>query len=390
MRSNRTVYLWILVLTAAVAIATMTVIAASFGLHTRRESAILQSTDSPSSIVDLTGVIGSPMLPIHSHIARGQFVTAIAFSPDGPLLATASFESDPHNTPVEETLGTGKVIPHVQLWDVNTGQLVREISGAKDIVRSVRFSSDGQTLACGYSVGDDRSLQGEILLSNVKTGELRQRITKNIRCAPHLTFTPSGVLATAAGHIQFWETSSGENLSTIELSGQKGVSQIAFWSDGQRVAGACSDGIVRVWDVKNGKLLAELRSHRHAAFFVGIALDGTLITAGWGWSRGQSECDIIWWDVEAGKPKHFVAAHTRIEGMAISPDGKLAATSGGMLSGELMIWRVADARLLWSMKPGQGERVRVSDIAFSPDSKMLAITPESDGVELLSLDSIER
>ena len=50
----------------------------------------------------------------------------------------------------------------------------------------------------------------------------------------------------------------------------------------------------------------------------------------------------------------------------------------------------ADARLAWSMKPGEGNRVRVGPIAFSPDSKTLAITPQNDGVELLSLNPLRK
>ena len=60
-------------------------------------------------------------------------VESLVFSPDGTFLAVG---------------GTGKK-PQIQLWNVNTTQLVVEFSGHKSDVESVAFSPDGTLLASG-------------------------------------------------------------------------------------------------------------------------------------------------------------------------------------------------------------------------------------------------
>jgi WD40 repeat protein len=58
-------------------------------------------------------------------------VNSVAFSPDGRLLASGSFD------------GT------IRLWDVATGSLVRTLKGHAHYVLSVAFSPDGKLLASG-------------------------------------------------------------------------------------------------------------------------------------------------------------------------------------------------------------------------------------------------
>ncbi len=58
-------------------------------------------------------------------------VTSVAFSPDGSLLASGSWDQT------------------IKLWEVATGQEVRTLSGHSSTVSSVAFSPDGRLLASG-------------------------------------------------------------------------------------------------------------------------------------------------------------------------------------------------------------------------------------------------
>jgi WD40 repeat protein len=65
----------------------------------------------------------------------------VAFSPDGRLLASGSYDYDT-----------------IKLWEVASGREVRTLSGHTNDVTSVAFSPDGRLLASGS--GDTRSSCG--------------------------------------------------------------------------------------------------------------------------------------------------------------------------------------------------------------------------------------
>ncbi len=74
----------------------------------------------------------------------GLMVWALAFSPDGALLASGS-QSDDRQT--------------LRLWDARNGKLVAFLTGHRDFALTARFSPDGRTLASGGSHGDIRLWQ---------------------------------------------------------------------------------------------------------------------------------------------------------------------------------------------------------------------------------------
>jgi WD40 repeat protein len=106
-------------------------------------------------------------------IPQGTAVRSLAFSPDGATLAVAT--------------GWG-----VKLWDVRTGQLRAVLEGHREIVWSVAFSPDGQTVMSG-------SEDGTVRLWGVASGRTQAGLDWQIGKVRAVAFAPDGMTAAAGG-----------------------------------------------------------------------------------------------------------------------------------------------------------------------------------------------
>ena len=129
----------------------------------------------------------------------------LVFSPDGHILA--------HGDELTE------YIINIKLWDVNTGMMLKDITGVKGyIVDILTFSPDGCILASA-SGGDDSRID----LWNVETGKLLKTLAENISPISSMCFSPDGrTLATGCeeGAVLLWDVLPETN-RTIATADEK-------------------------------------------------------------------------------------------------------------------------------------------------------------------------
>jgi WD40 repeat protein len=117
-------------------------------------------------------------------------VLSVAFSPDGQLLASGSWDSN------------------IKLWSIPEQQEIATLRGHVQGVRGVAFSPDGQLLASGE---------------------------KTVDMSP---WAHGGITG-----IKVWSVSSRREIATV-----KGAGPVAFSPNGQLLAGRVKEGI-RLWNV---------------------------------------------------------------------------------------------------------------------------------------------
>src|SRR5437762_351650 len=153
-------------------------------IHRTQQPAKRMSQALRSGILTLTLLIPALLLGAGPEVRKlqghGGSVLAVAFAPDGKVLASCSRDTtiklwDPASGELTRTLTehTGDVYTvafsrkgdmlasggkdkTIKLWDAKAARLIRTLEGHTDIVRSVAFAHDDKTLA---SVGVDRTVR---------------------------------------------------------------------------------------------------------------------------------------------------------------------------------------------------------------------------------------
>jgi len=158
---------------------------------------------------------------------RDGWARAVAFSPDGRVLAT------------------GSQFGVLKLWDAATGEeraALQPSDRGINWVFCVVFSPDSKLLASG-----DRT--GTVRLWDVATGKLRLALKGHTEAVLALVFSPDGkTLATGgdAKTVKLWDVTTGQERMTLK-GFKDAVRSVAFAKGGMLLAAGSWDGTVRVW-----------------------------------------------------------------------------------------------------------------------------------------------
>ena len=283
-------------------------------------------------------------------------VNSLAFSPDGTILASGSYD------------GT------VKLWDVKTKQGIATLEGHTNQVRSLAFSPDGTILASG-------SYDGTVKLWDVKTKQGIATLEGHTNQVRSLAFSPDGtILASGSydGTVKLWDVKTKQGIATLEGHTNQ-VRSLAFSPDGAILASGSYDGTVKLWDVKTKQSIATLEGHKAMVEFESVAFspDGTILASGSYDDTGFDYETVKLWDVKTKQNIATFAPKWGTYSVAFSSDGTILASSTH--DRIIILWDIATQTQIATLG---GHTTPVRSIAFSPDGTTLA-SGDFDGNVLL-------
>ncbi|MCA9034379.1 MAG: hypothetical protein KDA91_04565 [Planctomycetaceae bacterium] len=210
-------------------------------------------------------------------------VLALAFSPDGSLLATGGGEASRSG--------------QVTLWNVAEKTLIRELKEAhSDTVYGVEFSPDGKLLATASA---DKFAK----VFDVATGEHVQSYEGHTHHVMDVSWKSDLTLLASAGAdnaIKVWNAETGEQTRTISTY-SKQVTSLNFVGMTEEILSSSGDKRVFLHKASNGGAVREFKGNPDYVYRVASTPDGALIVSG-----GEDGIVRVW----NGKDAREVATFT--------------------------------------------------------------------------------
>ena len=274
-------------------------------------------------------------------------VGAIAFSPDGSMIAAGGYGE-------------------VAFFDAASRRPLGKISGITEAVRSLAFSPDGRYFATGAG---RPAQEGEIKIwqsgKEFWTKPAGQSFKAHRDCVYALAFAPNSQLLASTSYdqmIYLWDPATGKQVRPLKEHTDS-VFDLAFSPDGKWLASGGADRTVKLWDVATGRRIHTLGSSTEGVNTVVFHPSGKFVAAS-GFDR-----TIRIWDLSGSEPQEIravIAHEDTILRLAYSPDGNWLVSTGW--DRVVKIW---DAKTMEQKQVIPDQSDWVLCLTFSPDGKML-------------------
>jgi WD40 repeat protein len=339
------------------------------------------------------GDVRNPRL-IERRRAHQDHGRAVAYSPDGSLIATGS--------------------EHVLLWDAATLQKLARFEHPA-IVWNLTFSPDGRSLVSTHA-------DGAVLVWSVAERECIANLNEHGGAVRAVAFSPDGRHVASGSEdrtVSIWDALSGRR-ERIFAGHQTRVTAVAYSQDGKQLASTDQDGMIVLHDAARGTHRVLAGAAAIPGYSIAISPDGRLLVttrgvfamadgrfiAGLsnspGWSRGQLYGGVfshdgtrffcvtdagwmLFWDTARWRLLEAMRVpDTRLISVSLSPDGRSLVT--GEDQGAVRLWSVTPLRPIAVV--GR-HAARVKSVAFSPDGKSAASAGDDKTIALWDVERLE-
>ena len=238
-------------------------------------------------------------------------VADACFSPDGKLIATASWDRS------------------IKIWNRETGQVVSKVIGSDSSLNSIDFHPEGTHL---LTASDDATAT----LWEIESGRMVLSFEGHTDRISDAMFSTSGdqILTVSADRTaRVWDAETTKTIQIFE-GHEWAILAGGFSPDSTRIVTAGEDNKVRIWDITTGEQIGIGEGHTAAVTSVCFSPDGERIFS------ASADGSAKVWDATAGHAGTEIVTLTQqpddFTTITISPDGSQVLTADR--DGQAKIW----------------------------------------------------
>lgn len=194
-----------------------------------------------------------------------------------------------------------------------------------------------------------------------------------------VAYSPDGQLLVTASDdsmVRVWDVKSGKLVHQL-ADHTVSVKSAAFSPDGKLIASASEDRTVRIWSVAIGKQVGQLTGHTASVMSAMFSPDGQQIVS------ASADQTVRIWDVDSGKQVRQLMGHTGTVWSAVfSPDGQQVVSASE--DGTARIWERASGKEVHQLVANKGA---IWAAAFSPDGQQIVSAEEDNRMRVWNVAS---
>ncbi|KAG0267579.1 hypothetical protein BGZ95_002818, partial [Linnemannia exigua] len=299
------------------------------------------------------------------YLEGSQGIKSCVFSVDGKLLFVCSHQNS------------------VDVYDTTTWELKTTLLNKS----AIAISPSGKEFA-------NATLHNHVDLVNVEAGEVERVLSGHEDSIESICYSPHGPLIATGSKdktVRIWRSADDDSAKTVDtddtevtidahrvLRGHDDtITGVAFSPSGLRFASCSMDKTIRILNVEKWSLIHVLDC---AAPVLALAYspDGQQLA-----SCGE-DADLRLWNTNSGNTDHFLKGHVgNVFGVTYSPDGRQVASCGE--GGTICFWNPLNGVSLDILS---GDRYQVNCVTFSPANNLLVSGGNDNKVRLWKIGDV--
>ncbi len=265
---------------------------------------------------------------------------------------------------------------HSLIFFKNNTINVNDLSNNKSI-ESVIFNSKSEIIG-----GNTNSKTSMIEVFNFSTRQKLITLNGQEGEFRFVIFSDDGNAVASASNdniIKIWDVATARNIGIFKDESKNYISSVAINQNSKTLASVTWDKNITIWNMINHEKISNIKFDFDGNIKVALAIrtDGQILASG-------TNDKIQLWSIASGEEKQALTVDSGgITALAFSPNGKILAS--GSDDNKIQIWNLITGKIISTLTGHSGA---ITSVAFSPDGQKLVSSSDDNTIKIWRLQKV--